>query len=195
MSGRSPTLSSAAAIGYVAAKKQEEMEAAAVGLQHATITDQLIDLKKALDNNLLTQEEYDLQRSRVLGTEIVEPVLVKVAIAPRVNNAATIEMQTKIVAAYNAQEKKEKKIRCALLIGVPLLLAFIFLLGYILSSAAAATVTSCTSDSTCSSDEECKGGYCCKHTVWSNCKGCDSTGKCNRCDSGQTVSANKLKCY
>ena len=107
---RKPTLSSAAAIGYVAAKKQEEMEAAAVGLQHATsITDQLIDLKKALDNNLLTQEEYDLQRSRVLGTEIVEPVLVKVAIAPRVNNAATIEMQTKIVAAYNAQEKKEKK--------------------------------------------------------------------------------------
>ena len=102
-----------AAIGYVAAKKQEEMEAIAVGLQHATITDQLIDLKKALDNNLLTQEEYDLQRSRVLGTEIVEPVLVKVAIAPRVNNAATIEMQTRSVAAYNAHENKRT---CAILL-------------------------------------------------------------------------------
>ena len=46
-----------AAIGYVAAKKQEEMEAAVVGLQHETITDQLTDLEEALDNNLLTQEE------------------------------------------------------------------------------------------------------------------------------------------
>ena len=54
---RKPTLSSAAAIGYVAAKKQEEMEAAVVGLQHETITDQLTDLEEALDNNLLTQEE------------------------------------------------------------------------------------------------------------------------------------------
>ena len=60
----------------------------AVALPHATITDQLIDLKKALDNNLLTQEEYDLQRSRVLGTEIVEPVVVTVAIAPRVTGAS-----------------------------------------------------------------------------------------------------------
>ena len=79
---RKPTLS-AAAIGYAAAKKQEEMEAAVVGLQHATITDQLTDLEEALDNNLLTQEEYDLQRSRVLSAEIVEPVVVNVAIAPR----------------------------------------------------------------------------------------------------------------
>ena len=85
----------------------------AVALQHATITDQLIDLKKALDNNLLTQEEYDLQRSRVLGTEIVEPVVVKVAIAPRVNNAATIEMQTRSVAAHNAHENKRT---CAILL-------------------------------------------------------------------------------
>ena len=53
---RKPTLS-AAAIGYAAAKKQEEMEAAVVGLQHETITDQLTDLEEALDNNLLTQEE------------------------------------------------------------------------------------------------------------------------------------------
>ena len=116
-----------AAIGYVAAKKQEEMEAIAVGLQHATITDQLIDLKKALDNNLLTQEEHDLQRSRVLGTEIVEPVLVKVAIAPRVNNAATIEMQTRSVAAHNAHEKK----RCCAFLLIFLLVAiggFAFLL-------------------------------------------------------------------
>ena len=82
-----------AAIGYVAAKKQEEMEAAAVGLRtnaHCKCDNnrQLIDLKKALDNNLLTQEEHDLQRSRVLGTEIVEPVVVTVAIAPRVTGAS-----------------------------------------------------------------------------------------------------------
>ena len=68
MSGRSPTLSSAAAIGYAAAKKQEEMEAAVVGLQHATITDQLTDLEEALDNNLLTQEEamHQLKKSKII---------------------------------------------------------------------------------------------------------------------------------
>ena len=100
-----------AAIGYVAAKKQEEMEAAAVGLRtnaHCKCDNnrQLIDLKKALDNNLLTQEEHDLQRSRVLGTEIVEPVVVKVAIAPRVISPEQIEMQTRSVAASEDHECK-----------------------------------------------------------------------------------------
>ena len=68
---RKPTLSSAAAIGYVAAKKQEEMEAAVVGLQqlqHETISDQLTDLEEALDNNLLTQEEamHQLKKSKII---------------------------------------------------------------------------------------------------------------------------------
>jgi len=63
----------------------------AVALQHATITDQLIDLKKALDNNLLTQEEYDLQRSRVLGTEMGVPVPVAAAVEVQVQVAPSIQ--------------------------------------------------------------------------------------------------------
>ena len=121
-----------AAIGYVAAKKQEEMEAiAAVGLQHATsITDQLIDLKKALDNNLLTQEEYDLQRSRVLGTEIVEPVVVKVAIAPRVISPEQIEMQTRSVAASEDHECKRTMVILFILflVGIGCLYIYIFVI-------------------------------------------------------------------
>ena len=117
-----------AAIGYVAAKKQEEMEAAAVGLQHATITDQLIDLKKALDNNLLTQEEHDLQRSRVLGTEIVEPVVVTVAIAPRVKSPEQKELEAQIFR----EEMARQNCKCKACIGLVLIviicgLAFVIL--------------------------------------------------------------------